>query len=509
MSLIEPIAAAAAIPVATPRDVARRTCVVPAAFVRRHALALIVAGALAIRLALLAGAPRSYFPDEIFQYLEAAHRLAFGPAVVPWEYRAGIRSWLLPLLLAGPMAVGGWLAPLGPAYLVAAKLVPVLLSLATVVAGVSIGNRVSPRHGLFAGAALAIWSETALFATQALTEAVAVPLILGGAALLLDRDATARRLVAAGALLALGVVLRFQYGPAVAVLGAIACGVDRRRWAWAASGSAVALIAAGAIDLAMGQRPFGWILENVHQNITLGRSHAWTDGPFFYPLMIAAAFGVALLPAWMLARRVAARFPALALCAIVNVAAHTLIAHKEYRYILLSTTILVLLAAIGTVDWIEAAARGARGRRWAVALAGWIGCSLLAATTGFPTRAWTRVTPELRAFAALRDGPPLCGVAIVGDYWADSGGYAYLHRAVPIYVPDDDGAAPRSWVPRSSAAFDAIMAPARLGSALPPAYHRETCFGGGRACVFRRSGGCDARAGTDHEINRMLVRTNR
>src|SRR5580658_4683132 len=39
-------------------------------------------------------------PDEIFQYLEQAHRLVFGHGFVPWEYDYGLRSWITPGFVA-------------------------------------------------------------------------------------------------------------------------------------------------------------------------------------------------------------------------------------------------------------------------------------------------------------------------------------------------------------------------------------------------------------------------
>lgn len=40
-------------------------------------------------------------PDEIMQYLEPAHRLAFGNGISYWEYFYGARSWLVPGAVAG------------------------------------------------------------------------------------------------------------------------------------------------------------------------------------------------------------------------------------------------------------------------------------------------------------------------------------------------------------------------------------------------------------------------
>ena len=44
-------------------------------------------------------------PDEIMQYLEQAHRLVFGAGIVHWEHFYGARSWLVPGLIAGVLAL--------------------------------------------------------------------------------------------------------------------------------------------------------------------------------------------------------------------------------------------------------------------------------------------------------------------------------------------------------------------------------------------------------------------
>ena len=41
-----------------------------------------------------------YWPDEIYQSLEPAHRLVFGPGLISWEYGLGARTWALPGLVA-------------------------------------------------------------------------------------------------------------------------------------------------------------------------------------------------------------------------------------------------------------------------------------------------------------------------------------------------------------------------------------------------------------------------
>lgn len=62
-----------------------------------HVVAVI---GLCIRVASVFAFDSIHHPDEIFQYSEQAHRLVFGYGYVPWEYRFGIRSWLVPGFIA-------------------------------------------------------------------------------------------------------------------------------------------------------------------------------------------------------------------------------------------------------------------------------------------------------------------------------------------------------------------------------------------------------------------------
>src|SRR5436190_4398262 len=54
-------------------------------------------------------------PDELFQGLEAGHRLVFGFGMVPWEFDYGARSWALGYLAAIPMSLARLLGQ-GPGF---------------------------------------------------------------------------------------------------------------------------------------------------------------------------------------------------------------------------------------------------------------------------------------------------------------------------------------------------------------------------------------------------------
>jgi hypothetical protein len=67
------------------------------------ALAVLVALAILLRLQPILSEPSAVWADEIFQTSEPAHRLVYGSGLVAWEFQLGVRSWLLPGLIAGLM----------------------------------------------------------------------------------------------------------------------------------------------------------------------------------------------------------------------------------------------------------------------------------------------------------------------------------------------------------------------------------------------------------------------
>src|ERR1700722_10406628 len=143
-----------------------------AATLRVHPLAAILLIAAAIRLPL-AFWPNTHHNDEIFQYLEPAWRMLGHDSIVSWEWRDGMRGWLLPTLLAGPVAVGDWLIPGGMGAFVLPRLVAATASLSIVVSAWMFGARVSRTHAIIAGFVTAIWFELAYFAPHVLGEPLA------------------------------------------------------------------------------------------------------------------------------------------------------------------------------------------------------------------------------------------------------------------------------------------------------------------------------------------------
>lgn len=474
----------------------------------RHPLAWLLLLALLLRLPF-AFIPSFAQPDEIFQYLEQAHRFAAGYGIVPWEYDRGIRSWFLPLILSPPVFLFDQLGIAGNGYVAVIRALAVLLSLAVVASFYGIGRAISPTHGLVAGFVGAVWFELVHFSSHTLGEAVSLSVFMPAAWLLFDtRRAAAWKLALAGFLLGVTLLLRFQALPAIAVLALLACGMRiRQAWLSLIGGGLAALLLGATIDVATGTYPFEWVFRNFAVNIGEGVAASFgTDGPHFYFGVMLALWSTSALVIAPLALIGARRYPALFAAAVVHLLAHTLIGHKEYRFILLSNAIFLLFAAIGFTDAMRWIVRDLSERTARLAVAGslvfWGATSLFLSFGEFYRYRWTENYPALSMTAEAGRVPGLCGVSLRDLLFVWTGGYAYLHQPVPMYQFLGGEAEFRQSMP----AFNAVIAPA--GAEVPAPFAKRGCAdplwfgnpgkpsieGGGSMCLYVRPGPCDPAA---------------
>lgn len=481
-------------------------------FARRHPLALLLLLAAALRVSVTWGAS-VHHPDELFQYLEQAHRLVFGYGYVPWEYRDGMRSWLVPWLLAGPMWLGGTLAPGTMAYVLLPRLAVALATLGVVWGAWLLGERVSRAHALLAGFVAAIWFDQVYFASHTLTETIAVAAAVPGVALLWRDDDGTRRAVPAlawaGLLLAFAALARFHFAPALALIVAWRCRLDLRAWLTVIAGALPVLVLSALVDWAMGMTPYSWVYANYRRNVLENAAATYgVSGPFYYFKQLREWWGWALGPLAFLAVFGAQRYPQLLLAAVLTIALHMAIGHKELRFVLLVMTLLVILAALGTATLVAMAERH-RAAWLGTAFSGWALVCLLLAFHGEMRFRWSEGSPALSAAAIAGRDPKLCGLATYDLRYWQSGGWTFLHRDVPIYpvtARDELGYPPMdaATFARITPAFDAVLTTPAGVAAVPRGYAKVTCRvpGGvaplaerrGRAvCLYRRAGGCDPR----------------
>ena len=463
------------------------------------ALAVLVALAILLRLQPILVEPSAVWPDEIFQTSEPAHRLVFGNGLVAWEFQLGVRSWMLPGIIAGLMELSRIIGD-GPDYYLPVIAVGFAALAAAPVVCCFLWCR--PLFGvtgaLLAGLAVAVAAEPVYFGARTLSETVAAHLLVV-AIWVLDPGylvASRSRLFTGGALLGLVFATRVQLAPAIAVAMLWThWRAGRGRLAATLAGAAAILAAAGVLDTVTLGFPFASIWRYVLYNEFYGVSGTFgiEQWPYYF-LGELGVWGGAGATVLLLAAIGAWRLPLLFALAVVILAAHSAIAHKEYRFIYPAIMPLTVLAGAGLAqmanwgrDWLTG--RGAAKRSAAIAsvafAAAWWGLASLQIWNGAALISHRqRMHDSLVAASVVEHGPAPCGIGLYGlggDDWGVYGGYTYFHRPAPMYWPRDEAA-----LTAATDAFDTLL----YTKPLPPALGFTTRQCIGEVCIAQRSGGC-------------------
>jgi GPI mannosyltransferase 3 len=465
-------------------------------------LAALFIAAFVLRMAVPILWPGIHYPDEIMQSLEQAHRLVFGNGLVPWEFRDGARSWLMPALLAGPMWLGGMLAPETGAYRLLAQALVAALSASTVVIGFVWVRKYDARHAVLAAVVLSTWLELVYFGARAMSEVVATALLFAGVYLSAERGSrSARHDFLVGLCLGGAFVFRFHLAPALVIAALWRCRMQfRERWLPLLAGAAIPLLVLGIADGLAWSEPFASIVNNFRANILQSRSHVYgTSGQGWYLMQLAGHWSYSLPVIVVLALWGARREPLPLLVAWTIIVVHSAVAHKEYRFIYPALPLIVFCAALGTAEflhWLQQRRAGGKAYPWAlpVVCVAWLATSLALATAPIMRPEWTRGRAGVELLS--RAGKEAhCGVGLLAG-WSWTGGYSSLHRELPIYLLDWDRA---RW---NTQAFDAWILPEGVLDPRPAGYRLLQCqvqgAGGAEAlCLWLRSGECDATGATN------------
>ena len=418
-------------------------------------LPLVLALAFLARAAVALSGDFSLHPDEIFQYLEPAHRLVFGNGITYWEYFYGARSWLVPGFVAGVLKLFDLVGLGDPRWYVGGvELVFCAVSLA-IPAGMYLAARshfgeTAARVALLAGV---LWYELCGFAHKPMTEFVATgPLLLA----LWIAVRPGRVELGAGLwatlLTVLAAAIRPQYAPVAVVLFALVLLRTSHRLA--------VLLAAGGLVLAVGAFDaatwdaglFHSYITNVRFNLSVdafrtGESPAWQ----YLAWLVTAHGGLSVL--CVLAAAFAPRRYALLLAlAALIVGIHSLQPHKEYRFVFAAVPLLLM---IGADLAVRLHGRGGWGRAGAFAAGAAFTCvsaaGILNALPGQESvyRAWSRETghvtflgsragqdPLFAAYRYLASAPHVSAVWQADRYYFNTPGYYHLHRDIPLYDAD-------------------------------------------------------------------------
>lgn len=413
--------------------------------------------------------------DEIFQTLEQGHRLAFGYGFVPWEFRAGARSWLLPGAIGGVMKV---LAALGVTTGVGLATCLKLLFAALAAATLYPMLRMAEAWGgVFAlvllGVAASVFPIGLVYGSRAMAEVASAPFLVWGLWLLwpwgtgrAGKDAVyaaepvlrgrrhgLRGMVLAGVLFGVATLLRYQSGILLApVLVIVAVRRSFRAAALVTAGMVAVLLLGGLLDWATWGRPFQSFMVYVRFNLIDGGANQWgvAKRGFYLRFMLASNGPALLILVLGFLAGLRQTWP-VALPVLLFLAVHSAIPHKELRFLYPVLPLFLLCAAVGLAGLLsklpfprrrQVAATGAlalvllgafAARARDVTFAD-IGQSMDAASLGGPTSrlVWQAFDERNRLLSLAGSHADICGLAAptMNPYW--TGGYTYLHRRVPI-----------------------------------------------------------------------------
>ncbi len=419
----------------------------------RRLWALTAAAALARVIAW--GLRPSSHPDAHFQYLEPAWLHLHGYGWPPWEYAAGVRTWLL------PGYHGTWMALLDWAGVRSGGAQARFLQLHWALASALLVPLAFRAAGWLAALLAALLPTLLYYAPQTLTEVPAALLAAWGYALWLEtrREGDDRRKLAwAGAVLSFGVCLRIPNAPLL--LPPLIDLSLRKRWPALGAALLAALppvLLFGALDWATWGRPFHAMYTFVSYSFLQGRAAEHGVSP---PLEYLVAFGPFIAAATACALLAPKKSWGPLAGALLLVGLLSTQRHKEDRFVLAAWPLLAMAAGAGLQALLEKRPRSLPAALGAVAM--------ICALDGWdlarrPPLDFTGRAGLFDAERFVGEQPDATGLLIEGRFHL-SGGFMWLSRNLPLeqfhpvllqdrifnYAAVRDGSVEQSWCEKYS-----------------------------------------------------------
>jgi phosphatidylinositol glycan class B len=472
--------------------------------------------ALLLRLRVGIGSHYLIHPDETFDYLEQGFRLAFGYGTQVWTYEDGVRSYIFPALLAAVMKLGALFGARPAAPLDAVAVFMSLLSLSIVVTAFLWGRRAAGIIGAgITGSLAAVWFELIYFAPHALSEVVATNFLVVAAYLCPDQahaTTSAWRWRWLGACLGMTFIFRIQLAPAILVIGLWL--LAKHGWRTALHVSVVAaipVIAAGMLDWATYRYPFQSFILNFWANTVGGVASHYGTEPFYYLIDLEIHYQTGIFALVVLGCIVAGlRLPLVLAIAATIVVTHSLIGHKEYRFIYPALPFVFVLVGVATAQLIQRITPQARHTtQYGIAtllVLLWSFASWAQSMEGPFRREWFRNSGELAAARFIAALPNVCGIAFYNIPDAPPG-KVQLNHDVPVF-----GLTQPEQFDKDYRSFNVVIAP---DDNLPPghAFTLDHCWEDGfneasynrrqpHVCVLTRPAECVPGAIANPDPNR-------
>lgn len=406
---------------------------------------------LGLRIWLAVSDDGIYWPDEIYQSFEPAHRLLFGYGMVPWEFAEGARNWAFPGMVAGLLKALSLLSSEPQFYIRATKcafgILGTIAALGTYRLARTAGA--STQAAAAAGFAYALAGPVIYFAPRAMNENVAAVLLVWGGAWLLDKNQPPAWRLAGAGLLSIAIMFRLHSSVLVAVCGGVL--LFRKEW-WVCLGfifvQTLGLLILGGLDaLTWGHladaRFGGWfhsVVRYIQFNWIEEKASDWgvLEKTYYLKTIYTAMPAFALLLAASVLLSVKKAFW-LGCGVLFFVGLHSTVPHKEFRFLvpvfpwLFAMLFCCVDLRSNRVRWaafillvIVAVHSASVHRRLTFGQLG-----------AYPDKPMTSAYDDNgavnRLLLAAHNLPDLCGLRVDAAHLGWTGGYSYLHRDVPLY----------------------------------------------------------------------------
>jgi hypothetical protein len=184
--------------------------------------------------------------------------------------------------------------------------------------------------------------------------------------------------------------------------------------------------------------------------------------------------------------------------AFIILASHSLIAHKEYRFIYPMMPIVITLAALGFVEFAE------DFKAWGnsnlspkmIGAAGLIFCICASGFVAWKSPRWN--PKALIVMDRLSIDSSVCGVGLYEVQWIRTGGYSHLHENVPIILVQQ-----KSELEAQIPGFNILLTHG-IFTDQKARFKSEGCWN--EVCLYRRPGPCIA-SSQYNEVNKVLRET--
>lgn len=373
-----------------------------------------------------------YHADEVYQFLEQAHKLAFGYGVTPWEYLMGVRSWFYPIILYAILKAAALLGYTTPSQMIfSARVFSTLCSLALIYVVYLMGRDFyGKRVGLIAALISATSVSLIMFSPSILSEIPSLLFSTAGAYLLYAGFVGGNRKKSFLAGLLIGVAFMFRFAAAILLAPMMLFLLWFRRWreiAVFASGFVLVVFAQGLLDYGTWGSFLASPINYFRFNVVEGWSTFFGVEPYyFYVVVLAVEFPALIFLGYALSRKRETLY--LCLGAGFYFIALSFIPHKEYRFML---TVLPFYHVLGAKG-MENALRGLSKKNESALLYGLIAVLAVLSYGALQYHDWTEFNSETLALEFVGLQNDSTGLAY-STYW---GAYSTVHKNIPLqYLP--------------------------------------------------------------------------